>query len=168
MHDRSTGKPFPEFDRIDALRTDHIRELSGLSKVFITIASATLALTLAPLAPNLLPKTDLGLLVFIWITLAATVLLGLIQILVFSISFKMGADYLFASVVTDSVARLGVPDTKLGEAMAMAQRCKSSFEECHKWCFRLVVMECVCLFIAYGLLGVFMWGNLKGVGLRLY
>ncbi|HVP54077.1 MAG TPA: hypothetical protein VMU45_03705 [Candidatus Eisenbacteria bacterium] len=167
MQDRSKDEPFPEFERIDALHTDYIRELSGLSKVCITIASATLALTLAPLAPSLLPKTGLGLLVFIWIALAATVLLGLVQILVFSISFKMGADYLFASVVTDSVFRLGAPDKKLDEAMATAHRCKSRFEECHRWSLRLVVLEFAGLFTAYVLLALFVLANLAAAGFRL-
>jgi len=54
--DRPQAEGFPEFERIDVLRTEYLRELSGLAKVFITIATATLALTLAPLAPIPLPR----------------------------------------------------------------------------------------------------------------
>jgi len=156
----SKDMPFQEFERIDALRTDYLRELSGLSKVFITIASATLALTLAPFARDLLAGVCLMWLVATWLGLAATVALGLTQIFFFSSSFNARAKYLFASHLVDVVVRYE-PGDKLEEFMAKVDASKQKYEQQCKWCVRLIVAQSFALLIAYVCLAVFMWISLK-------
>jgi hypothetical protein len=161
MQHHSQTEPLPEFERIDVLRTEYLRELSGLAKVFITIATATLALTLAPLAPNLVAKTGIKWLVATWIALATTAVLGLVQIFFFSSSFDLRGDYLFSSLVVDTAARHGVPDEKLENLMQRADRPRVKYEKRRRWCLKFIVLQFLALLLAYGCLAVFMWDNLR-------
>lgn len=100
---------FAIYDRVDALRTDYVRELSGLSKIFIAISSAMLGLTLAPLAPDLFTKVGVRWLVWTWIALAITAALGFVQVFFFSSRFKAKADYLWTSHLRMSCCNLTGP-----------------------------------------------------------
>jgi hypothetical protein len=50
---------FTVYDEIEVLRTDYLRELSSLSRIFVTISSAMLGLMLTPLAPDVFNKVGL-------------------------------------------------------------------------------------------------------------
>ena len=159
--DHPQAEGFPEFERIEVLRTEYLRELSGLAKVFITIATATLALTLAPLAPNLATKTGIRWLIATWISLATTAVLGLVQIFFFSSSFDLKGDYLFASLVVDAARRHDVPDEKLENLIKQADRPRLKYEKRRTWCLRFIALQFLALIVAYGFLATFMWDNLR-------
>lgn len=148
-------------DRIDALRTDHLRELSGLAKVFVTISSAMLGLTLAPLAPDVFAKTGLRWLVATWISLATTATLGFVQLFLFSARFKARADYLWQCLLTDVVVQTGGSDEKLDEFSNQADKYKRRYDRQHRACTVLILAQGVALLLAFSFLAGFIWLNFK-------
>ena len=157
--------PFEAFDKIDGLRTDYIRELSGLSKIFVTISTALLGLTLAPLAPDLFTKVGLKWLMATWIVLAITATLGFMQIFFFASRFKARADYLWACTMTDVVVQTHGSDEKLDEFLNQGDRFKRRYDLQFKISVALIVGEAVALLTAFGLLARFMWLNFAAKGL---
>ncbi|MBI2089325.1 MAG: hypothetical protein HYT78_11365 [Deltaproteobacteria bacterium] len=152
---------FEVYDKIDGLRTDYVRELSSLSKIFITISSALLGLTLAPLAPDLFAKIGLTWLVLTWIALAITATLGFVQVFVFSSRFKTRADYLWACHLTDVVVQVDGSNEKIDEFWNKADRFKRRYDRQYRICAALVVAQGLALLVAFGLLATFIWVNFK-------
>lgn len=152
---------FSVYDKIDTLRTDYLRELSSLSRIFVTISSAILGLTLAPLAPDIFPRTGLTWLVCTWVSLAVTTALGLTQIFFFSSRFKVQADYLWASHLTDAVVQFDGTDEKIEEFSKKADRHKKLYDRQYKICVALFVGQTIALFVAFACLAVFMWMNFE-------
>lgn len=153
-------------DRVDALRTDYLRELTGLAKIFITISSAMLGLTLVPFSPpDLLIKTALSWLIFTWITLIATSVLGFMQIFFFSGRFKVKADYLWKSHLTDVVLHFGGSDEKVEEFSDKADGYKRCYDRQYWLCIVLLLVQFFLLLISFGCLAIFIWLNYKAKGL---
>lgn|SRR5262245_33551871 len=157
--------PFEAFEQVDGLRTDYIRELSGLSKIFVTISTALLGLTLAPLAPDLFTKVGLKWLMATWIALAITATFGFMQIFFFAARFKARADYLWASTMTDVVLQSHGSDQKLDEFMNQSDRFKRRYDRQFRISVALIVGQAVGLLTAFGLLARFMWLNFEAKGL---
>jgi hypothetical protein len=163
ISDKDNG--FAVFDKIDALRTDYLRELTALAKIFITISTAMLGLTLAPLAPNLFMKVGAQWLVMTWAALVATALLGFIQVFFFSSRFKARADYLWTSQLTDLLARIQGSDKKLDEFLQKSDRYRRRYDRQHTLCVILLLSQGIALLTAFSFLAIFMWTNFKARGL---
>lgn len=161
--DKNDG--FAVFERIEALRTDYLRELTALAKIFITISTAVLGLTLAPLAPNLFMRVGFRWLVMTWAALAATAILGFIQVFFFSSRFKAKADYLWTSQSIDLLMRIQGSDKKVNEFLRKADHYRQRYERQSKICVMLLLMQGVALLAAFSFLAVFMWMNFKARGL---
>ncbi len=146
---QKNNDPFAVHDEIDRLRTDHLRELTGLAKIFVTISSAMLGLTLAPLAPNVFAKVGLGWLVATWIALGTTATLGFVQIFFFSARFKARADYLWASHLTDVVVQTHGSDEKIDEFSNRADRYNRRYERQYKACTALILAQGLVLLTAF-------------------
>lgn len=155
---------FTIHDKIDALRTDYVRELTGLSKIFITISSAMLGLTLAPFVPDFFFKGGTRWLVCTWIALALTAALGFIQVFFFSSRFKAKADYLWTCQLTDVVLELRGSDEEIEKFSDKADRYKQRYDRQYKLCVAFVVAQGVTLFAAFGFLATFIWMNFKAKG----
>jgi hypothetical protein len=163
-HEEKKGDSVVIHDEIDALRTDYLRELSSLSKIFITISSAMLGLTLAPVAPDLSTKVGVIWLVLTWTALAVTAVLGFVQIFFFSSRFKAKADYLWTSHLTDVVLQFGGSDERVEEFSGKADRYKERYDRQYKLCVAFLFMQGVALFTAFGFLATFIWVNLRAKG----
>lgn len=163
-HQKPRDDVFEVHDKIDGLRTEHLRELTSLAKIFITISSAMLGLTLAPLAPDVFAKTGLRWLVSTWIALGSTATLGFVQVFFFSARFKVRADYLWACLLTDSVVQAGGPDEKIDEFSNRADKYKRRYERQYRICAALILAQGIALLLAFGFLAVFIWLNFKATG----
>jgi hypothetical protein len=156
---------FAVFDKIDALRTDYLRELTALAKIFITISTAMLGLTLSPLAPGLFMKVGAKWLVMTWVALAATAIFGFIQVFFFSSRFKAKADYLWTSQLVDLLVRIQGSDNKLDDFLQKSDRHKRRYDHQYKLCVILLVVQGFAFLSAFSFLAIFMWTNFKARGL---
>jgi len=152
---------FAVFDKIDALRTEYLRELTALAKIFITISTAMLGLTLAPLASNLFVRIAARWLLPTWIALATTAVLGFIQVFFFSNRFEAKADYLWTSQLVNLLVRIHGSDQKLDEFLRKSDSHMRRYERQYKLCVILLVVQGFALLSAFTFLAVFMWTNFK-------
>jgi hypothetical protein len=149
------------FDKINELRTDYLRELSGLAKIFITISNAMLGLTLAPFGSNVFAKLGLSWLFFTWFALALTAIAGFLQIVFFSGRLKMQADLLWVDHLTETVVQLGGSDEKIDKLWNQGDHVKRRYDCQYKLCVALIVFQGVAPSLAFVFLAIFMWSNFK-------
>jgi hypothetical protein len=152
---------FDIYDRIENQRTVYLRELGGLSKIFITISSALLGLTLAPLGPNAFTRTGISWLVLTWITLGFSSALGFLHIFFFAVRFKSQAERLRASQLADVSFRLNGPEQRAEELSEQSNRYQRRFERQSKLCVASLVAQALALFTSFGFLAEFVCINLK-------
>jgi len=138
------------FDRIEDLRTEYLRELTGLSKVIIALSAAVLGLLLSPFGIYLSSKAGPRLIIGAWLILAVAAALGFAQMLTFSRRFRSAAEYRWASHIVDTVVQLKGDDKTLNEFLAKSDKHKLSHDRTYRVCFWLNVGEFVCLFIGFG------------------
>ena len=142
------------FDEIEQLRTDYLRELAGLSKVFIAISTAVLGLILSPFGIELSKYAGMPLLFSTWFVLVSVAILGFFQVFLFSTRFKSRADYVWTSHIVDTIVQLKGSDQKLDEFLAKSDSHKESSERKYHACLALVITEGILLLFAFGLLAM--------------
>jgi hypothetical protein len=140
------------YERIEDLRTDYLRELTGLSKVVIALSAAVLGLLLSPFGIYLSSKAGPRLIFGAWSILAVAAALGFAQMLTFSRRFRSAAEYRWTSHIIDTIVRLNGDEGTLKEFLSKSDKHKLSHDRTYRVCFWLIVGEFVCLSIGFGLL----------------
>ena len=151
--------PFSVYDKVEELRTEYLRELSSLAKIFISLAIAIVGLTMSQAGPDLSGKAGVKWLVGAWVTLVLCAISGFLEIYFFSSRFKLRADYLYASHLVDLVVQLLGSDEKLREFDAESRLYKKQHDRRYYWCVGLTTVQAVLLLTGLILFALYMYAN---------
>lgn len=146
--------------RIEDLQTDYLREITSLSKIFITLSIAILGLSMSQSSPGLSNKIGLIWIVSTWISLILSAMFGFLEIFFFSRRFKKNADYIQSSLLVDMIVRIDNSEKKLTEFIGKSEHEKQKFARHYKLCNVFVVCQAVLLLIAFVFWGIFINKNI--------
>jgi hypothetical protein len=136
---------------------EYLREINGLSKIFITLSFAILGLLLSFIAPRLGELPSVHWVVATWFALLAAAAVGFIQIYAFARRFRSRAEYLHACLISDVIVQTGGSDAKLEDFCWRSDQADRRFKHGAVWCQVLVLAQALFLFSAIGFLTVFAW-----------
>jgi hypothetical protein len=148
-----------KYTEIEGLQNEYLRQLDGLSKIFISLSTAILGLTLSLIGLKLRQYQGIPLIIATWISLLMTALGGFIQVYSFSKRFRHKADYLHACLLTDTVLETKGSDEKLDEFIWKTHQADEQFRKNYYWCTGSVLAQGIFLLLSFIFFGLFIWAN---------
>ena len=143
--------------KVDQLTTEYLREITSLSKIFITLSIAFLGLTMNYTYLHLPKIAGYEWIICSWLILVCSSIFGFLEIFFFSRRFKKEAEYIDSCLLVDVVARCD--KDKLNDFIDISQKTKRQYGRHYIYCISLVSSQALFLFLAFFLFGMFLWNN---------
>lgn len=144
-------------EKIELLETDYLREISSLSKIFITLSIAMLGLSMSKANPYILKSIGNSWIILTWLSLVLSFFAGFLEVFFFSRRFKKKAEYIRSSLLVDIIVRVDESQKKLQEFIIESVRDKESFDSHFKWCIFAISFQAFLLLLAFIFFGIFIW-----------
>ena len=148
-----------KYAQIEGLQNEYLRQLDGLSKIFISLSTAILGLTLSLIGLKLRQHQGIPWIIATWISLLMTALCGFLQVYSFSKRFRHKAEYLHACLLTDTVLQTKGSDDKLDEFIWNTHQADDHFRRSYYWCAGSVLAQGIFLLLSFIFFGLFIWVN---------
>ena len=142
-------KLIEDHERIENLETDYLREISSLSKIFITLSIAMLGLSMSKANPGISKSTGNIWIISTWLTLVISAFFGFMEIFFFSRRFKKKADYIQSSLLVDVILHIDQSKAKLQEFFGKSHNDKESIDRHYKWCIFSIIFQTIFLLISF-------------------
>ena len=156
---KSSNDLSQSYAEIERMQNEYLRQLDGLSKIFISLSAAILALTLSLIGLKLRQQHGVSWMVLTWISLLMTSFVGFFQIYALSSRFRNKAEYLHACLLTDALLHLKGSDEKLDEFILKTHQADKRFKRSYYWCAGSVLVQGIFLFLSFLFFGMFLWVN---------
>jgi len=147
------------YAEIEGFQNEYLHQLDGLSKIFISLSTAILGLTLSLIGLKLRQQQGIPWIIATWISLLMTALCGFFQVYSFSKRFRHKAEYLHACLITDAVLHTKGSDEKLDEFIWQSHQADKHFQRSYKWCTGSVLAQGIFLLLSFIFFGFFIWVN---------
>lgn len=157
--DKSSNSFSISYAEIEGMQNEFLRQMDSLSKIFISLSAAILGLTLSLIGLKLHQQQGIPWIVATWISLLMTTFVGFFQVYSLSNRFRHKAEYLKASLLTDTILKLKGSDEKLNEFISKSHQANTRFRRSYYWCAGSVLMQGICLLLSFLFFGVFIWVN---------
>jgi hypothetical protein len=108
-------KMLEDHKKIELLETDYLREISSLSKIFITLSIAMLGLSMSKANPYILKSIGNIWIILTWLSLVLSAFSGFMEVFFFSRRFKKKAEYIRSSFLVDIILHVDESKEKLQE-----------------------------------------------------
>jgi len=152
-------KVIEDSKRIEDLETEYLKEITSLSKIFITLSIAILGLSMSQSSLDFSKKVGLVWIMSTWICLILSAILGFIGIFFFSRRIKKKADYIQNSMIVDIVMSqqklIANFENKLDEFLGKSEADKKKFDRQYRLCVVSVSFQALLLLFAFILFGIF-------------
>jgi hypothetical protein len=157
--DKSRNGLSQSYAEIEGMQNEYLRQLDGLSKIFISLSAAILGLTLSLIGLKLRQQQGITWIVATWVSLLMTALAGFFQVYSLSKRFRHKAEYLHACLLTDAVVETQGSEEKLNEFIWKSDQADKRFKRSYYWCAGSVLAQGIFLLLSFLFFGMFIWVN---------
>ncbi len=146
-------------DDIESYHDDYLKELTSLSKIFITLSIAIMGFTLSFIGPGLREKIAICWITYAWLFMGLTMLFGFLLVYFYSKIFKAKADYLHESLMFDVAESFKSSQEKRDQIRKSGNEAYKKYERFRKWVVGLIAAQAVSIFLSLIFLAIFIYKN---------
>ena len=146
-------------DEVESYHDDYLKEFTSLSKIFITLSIALIGFTLSFIGPGLRERIDICWIIYAWLFLGLTMLLGFLLIYFSSKIFKAKADYLHENLMFDVAERFESSQKERDQIRKSGNEAYKKYERFRKWIGGLIAAQAVSIFLSLVFLAIFIYRN---------
>ena len=146
-------------DVVDSYHDDYLKELTSISKIFITLSIAIIAFTLSFIGPDLRERIAINWIIWAWLFLWLTLLLGFLSLYLYSKIFKAKSDYLHESLMFEVAERFESSKEYMDLFRKSGNEAYQKYERFRKWVGGLIIAQAVSLSLSLFFLTIFIYKN---------
>ncbi|MCX5824461.1 MAG: hypothetical protein NTY86_13385 [Deltaproteobacteria bacterium] len=146
-------------DVVSSYHDEYLKELTSSSKIFITLSIAIIGFSLSFMGPGLRERIAINWIIWTWLFLWLTLLLGFLSLYLYPKIFKAKADYLHESLMFDIAERFEDTNEVREKFHKSGNDAYLKYEILRKWVRRLIIAQAVSLSLSLLCYSIFIYMN---------
>ena len=146
-------------DVVESYHDNYLKELTSISKISITLSIAIIGFTLSFIGPDLRERIAINWIIWAWLFLWLTMLLGFLSISFYSKIFKTKSDYLHESLMFEAAERFESSQEDRDQIRQSGNEAYKKYERFRIWVGRMIIAQAVSLSLSLFFLTIFIYKN---------